>query len=56
MNDWYQKTSNDVLQSLNTSVKQGRSQAEAAQRLAQYGSNELIKRWMKSPPALGIIH
>jgi len=42
--DWYKMSAAAVLQKLGSEPGQGLSQAEARQRLAQYGSNELVEK------------
>ena len=49
MSAWFQRECDSVLQELNTSAREGLSQSEAQRRLAQYGSNQLIERGVKSP-------
>jgi P-type Ca2+ transporter type 2C len=49
MENWYQLDATEVLQKLGTDESSGLSQAEADQRLTQYGSNELTERPPKSP-------
>jgi Ca2+-transporting ATPase len=49
MPDWYRTDANEVLARLNTDAEAGLGSAEARQRLAQYGANELVERGVKSP-------
>ena len=49
MNNWYQLPLSEVLQQLNTAAATGLTQAEATQRLEQYGPNALIEQGLKSP-------
>ncbi|MGD9146035.1 MAG: cation-translocating P-type ATPase [Anaerolineae bacterium] len=49
MPDWYRTDANEVLARLNTDAEAGLSSAEALKRLAEYGSNELVERGVKSP-------
>jgi Ca2+-transporting ATPase len=52
MSNWYQLESDMVLEQLGTSMETGLTQAEAAQRLEQYGPNELVEKGKKSPWAI----
>jgi P-type Ca2+ transporter type 2C len=49
MTNWYAQEKGDVLQALGSDASSGLSDAVAAQRLAEFGPNELIDRGMKSP-------
>ncbi|MBI1880924.1 MAG: HAD-IC family P-type ATPase, partial [Chloroflexi bacterium] len=49
MSNWYQLSSDEVLRQLNTDATQGLAEAEAAQRLEQYGPNALVEQGLKSP-------
>ncbi len=42
--DWYRRSAAEVLQQLGSDPGQGLSGTEARQRLAQYGSNELVEK------------
>ena len=49
MTDWYLKPTQEALADLNTDPDSGLTADQARQRLAEYGSNELIERGAKSP-------
>lgn len=49
MSNWYQLDPEEALHQLNSNIEIGLSDAEAQQRLTQYGHNELIERGIKSP-------
>ena len=49
MNQWFQLDAKQVLQQLGTNPSTGLDRNEAAQRLSQYGPNELVERPPKSP-------
>ena len=49
MTHWYQLEPNEALQKLESSLERGLSRDTAAQRLQEYGRNELIDRGIKSP-------
>ena len=49
MNEFYQVEAGKVIQELETDVEQGLSSQAAAQRLEQYGLNELVETGKKSP-------
>ncbi len=49
MGDWYRYEVEQVVETLKTNPETGLSAAEAAQRLEQYGLNELIEKGAKSP-------
>jgi len=49
MSEWYQLSTNDVLQKLESDPENGLTSAEAAKRLEQYGPNELVEKGSKSP-------
>lgn len=49
MTMWFQLETKTLLQQLTSDPNAGLSEAEAAQRLAQYGPNELIDRGITSP-------
>ncbi|PWH20863.1 MAG: ATPase [Ardenticatenia bacterium] len=49
MSDWYHLRVSDVLAHFQTDSDNGLTQAEAEQRLQEYGPNELIERGLKSP-------
>jgi Ca2+-transporting ATPase len=48
MSAWYQLPTEEALQQLETHPENGLSEAEAAQRLEKYGTNELVERGLKS--------
>ncbi len=49
MSHWHQKEKEETVQALNSSVQNGLSQAQAAERLEKHGPNELIERGVKNP-------
>ena len=49
MSEWYQLSTNDVLQKLESDPENGLTSAEAAKRLEQFGPNELVEKGSKSP-------
>ena len=49
MSDWYQKTAEEVIATLQSDAAQGLDAAEVGRRLKKYGRNELIERGIKSP-------
>ena len=49
MSNWYQLTTEEATQQLNTDPKNGLSDAEAAKRLEEYGPNRLIEQVGRSP-------
>jgi Ca2+-transporting ATPase len=49
MADWYKKSTSEVISELKSSPANGLEQADANQRLGQYGPNELVDRGGKSP-------
>ncbi|MCP4424771.1 MAG: cation-translocating P-type ATPase [Chloroflexi bacterium] len=49
MGDWYKSETKQVVAILETNPETGLSAAEAQQRLAQYGLNELVEKGAKSP-------
>ena len=52
MTEWYQLTSQEATEKLNTDSAKGLSAAEAARRIEQYGPNELVERGAKGPLAI----
>ena len=52
MSDWYQKTAEEVIATLQSDAAQGLDAAEVGRRLKKYGRNELIERGIKSPWAI----
>jgi Ca2+-transporting ATPase len=46
---WYRQSSDEALAALGSSVSEGLSPAEAAQRLAEHGPNELAERGQRGP-------
>lgn len=49
MSEWYQLSTNEVLEKLESDPENGLTSAEAAKRLEQYGPNELVEKGSKSP-------
>jgi Ca2+-transporting ATPase len=49
MADWYQLQIDEVARRLETDLEQGLERQQVERRLAQYGSNELVERGVKSP-------
>ncbi|NSW52138.1 MAG: cation-translocating P-type ATPase [Anaerolineae bacterium] len=49
MNNWFQKTTEEILKEAQTDTEHGLTPEEAASRLQKYGPNELIDRGTKSP-------
>lgn len=49
MSNWYQLDPEEVLRKLQSSAETGLTEAEAQQRLREYGPNELIEKEAKSP-------
>ncbi len=49
MSDWYQRTTDDALQTLGVDASRGLDDSGAARRLAESGPNVLIDSGMKSP-------
>jgi Ca2+-transporting ATPase len=52
MTNWYRQTTDTVLQDLDVAPEKGLSSAEAADRLREYGPNELEERGGKGPLAI----
>lgn len=49
MSEWYQLSTSEVLEKLESDPEHGLTAAEAAKRLEQFGPNELIEKGSKSP-------
>ena len=49
MSDIYQRDKSEALEQFNSSIENGLTNAEAAERLAEFGPNELVERGLKSP-------
>jgi Ca2+-transporting ATPase len=49
MSEWYQLSTNEVLEKLESNPDQGLTSVEAAKRLEQFGQNELVEKGAKSP-------
>src|SRR5690349_12837773 len=49
MNDFYRQDSPAVLRELHVQPELGLPSEEAARRLKEHGSNELVERWIKNP-------
>ncbi len=49
MSDWYQLTTTEVLEKLQSDPENGLTSEEAAKRLEQFGYNELVEKGSKSP-------
>ncbi|MFN2235425.1 MAG: cation-transporting P-type ATPase, partial [Anaerolineales bacterium] len=46
--EYFQQTSQQTIQSLNSNLEKGLDPADAEKRLEQYGPNELVERGKKS--------
>jgi len=49
VSDIYQRDKSEALEQFNSSIENGLTNAEAAERLAEFGPNELVERGLKSP-------
>jgi Ca2+-transporting ATPase len=49
MSEWYQLSTNEVLEKLESDPENGLTSVEAAKRLEQFGPNELVEKGSKSP-------